>query len=83
MPGQWVVDTHLYRRSDGTAPIPVTVSLWDLRSQDHILEQRRVVLTQQGDEKTPFRFTVDTSGNVTGYSFLPVSLIRSSTTYSG
>ena len=83
MPGQWVVDTHLYRRSDGTAPIPVTVSLWDLRSQDHILEQRRVVLTRQGDEKTPFRFTVDTSGNVTGYSFLPVSLIRSSTTYSG
>jgi hypothetical protein len=85
MPGQWVVDTHLYRRtpSTGTAAIPVTVSLWDLRAQDHLLEQRRVTLVHQGDERTPFRFTVDARGNVTGYSFVPMSLVQRSTAFTG
>jgi hypothetical protein len=84
-PGQWVVDTHLYRRSPGTgaSPIPVTVSLWDLRAEDHQLEQRRVTLVHQGDERTPFRFTVDARGNVAGYSFVPMSLVQSSTTFTG
>ena len=82
-PGQWVVDTHLYRRPEGTAPIPVTVQLWDLRSEDRILEQRRVTLVHQGDERTPFRFTVDAHGDVTGYSFVPVSLVQSDTAFTG
>jgi hypothetical protein len=84
-PGQWVVDTHLYRRTPGTGstPIPVTVSLWDLRSEDHLLEQRRVTLVHQGDERTPFRFTIDARGNVAGYSFVPVGLVQSSTTFMG
>ena len=84
-PGQWVVDTHLYRRPPGAGsrPIPVTVSLWDLRAQDHLLEQRRVTLVHQGDERTPFRFTVDARGNVTGYSFVPMSLVQPSTAFTG
>src|SRR3954454_19966092 len=64
--GQWVVDAHLYRRRNGAAPIPVTVSLWDLRDSDHVVQQRKVTLSDQGDERTPFRFTVDAAGNIAG-----------------
>jgi hypothetical protein len=80
-PGQWVVDTHLYRRGQSAGPIPVVVSLWDLQGQDRVLEHRTVYLTRQGDERTPFSFTVDARGNVTGYSFTPISLISSTTNF--
>lgn len=82
-PGQWVVDAHLYRRRDGSGAIPVTVSLWDLRAEDHVVKTRRVFLRGTGDEKTPFRFTVDAGGDVTGYSYVPVSLVSPTTAYPG
>ena len=82
--GQWVIDTHLYRRRDhGAAPIPVTVSLWDLRAEDHVVKSRIVDLVHTGDEKTPFRFTLDQAGNVAGFSYVPVSLVNPSTSFSG
>src|SRR3954447_13234064 len=82
-PGQWVVDAHLYRRRGGTEPIPVTVSLWDLRAEDHLLTTRHIVVRKTGEERTPFRFTVDATGNVTGYSYVPISLTSPTTAYSG
>ena len=82
-PGQWVVDAHLYRRRTGTAPIPVTVSLWDLRAEDHVVKTRVIYLTRTGDERTPFRFTLGAAGEVTGYSYVPVSLTSTTTSFSG
>jgi hypothetical protein len=82
-PGEWVVDAHLYRRRAGTQPIPVMVTLWDLRAEDHLLKTQRVFLTRTGDEKTPFRFTVNGTGDVGGYSHVPVSLTSPTTAYSG
>jgi hypothetical protein len=83
MAGQYVVDTRLYDRRQGTAPIPVSVQLWDLRGNDHVLETRTVYLTRTGEVRTPFRFTLDAGGEVTGYSLLPANLLSTSTMYSG
>jgi hypothetical protein len=80
-PGQYVVNTHLFSRSSGTAPIPVSVQLWDLQGDDRLLKTRTVYLTHAGDEQTPFRFTVDSAGGTTGFSYVPVSLLQPTTTF--
>jgi hypothetical protein len=78
--GQYVVNVHLYHRGQGTAPIPAIVSLWDLRGSDRVIQSRTVRVTHAGDERTAFRFTLDARGDVTGYSFVPVSLVQPTTT---
>jgi hypothetical protein len=82
-PGQWVANVSLYSRHQGTAPIRVTVTLWDLRLEDHVVYTRTCDLTRKGDERTAFRFTVDHAGNAGGISRLPVSLSSPTTTYAG
>jgi hypothetical protein len=82
-PGQYVVDTNMYFRSQGTGAVPVKVDLWSLQGSDHIIRSRTVTLMHTGDERTPFRFTVDAAGKVTGYSYVPVSLVRRSTIAGG
>jgi hypothetical protein len=82
--GQWVIGAHLYRRRGrGTTPVPVTVALWDLRAEDHLVKTRTVDLVRTGDEKTPFRFTLDAAGDVSGFSYVPMSLVSPSTAFSG
>jgi hypothetical protein len=83
MPGQYVVNTHLFSRVQGTAPIPVSVELWDLQGNDRLLKARTVYLKDAGDERTPFRFTLDQSGATTGFSYVPVSLVQPTTTFPG
>jgi hypothetical protein len=82
-PGQYVVSTHLYARGQGDAPIPVDVQLWDLQGDDRVLKDRTVYLTHAGDQRMPFRFTLDVNGNVTGYSEVPVNLVGPSTNFGG
>ena len=82
-PGQWVVNAHMYDRRKGTVSIPVTVSLWDLRASDHVVETRRVYLTRTGDDRTPFRFTIGAAGGVSGFSYTPVSLVSPTTAEAG
>jgi hypothetical protein len=82
-PGQWTANVFLYSRSGGSAPIPVAVTLWDLRTQDRIVHRTTRQLARQGDERTAFRFTIDHAGNVSGISQLPLSLVSSTTAYSG
>jgi hypothetical protein len=82
-PGQYVVDTHLLSPGAGTAPIPVSVQLWDLQGDDRLLKARTVYVTHTGDMRTPFRFTVDAAGATTGFSYVPVNLMQSTTPYAG
>ena len=83
VPGQWVVNAHMYNRRGGSAPLPVTVSLWDLRATDHVLKTRRVYLTHTGDDRTPFRFTIGADGSVTGFAYTPVSLVSPTSAEAG
>lgn len=77
--GEYVVNTHLYWDSTpGTTK--VTVMLWNLQGQDRLVKQTTVILHQQGDEKTAFRFTLNGQGNVTGTNDLQKKLVNSVTT---
>jgi hypothetical protein len=82
-PGQWVANVQLFARHHGSAPIPVAVALWDLRNEDHLAYKHTVQVARTGDERTAFRFTIDQAGKATGISHLPVSLAKSTTSYSG
>jgi hypothetical protein len=82
-PGQWVANVSLFARRQGSAPIPVAVTLWDLRSEDRIAYTHRVQLTNTGDERTAFRFTIDRGGNVARISHIPMSLAWSTTNFAG
>jgi hypothetical protein len=84
-PGQYVVGVDLFARGNaaGVAPVPVSVELWDLRGDDHVLKSRTVYVTRVGDQRTPFRFNVDGAGNVTGYSYLPADLVHGQDVYAG
>ena len=72
--GGWVANILLYAREQGSAPIPVVVALWDLRSSDRLVYRDTRQLKHTGDERTAFRFTIDHAGNVAGISHPTVSL---------
>jgi len=80
-PGQWIANVVLYSRSQGSVPIRVAVTLWDLRSEDRIVNRATRQLRRKGEERTAFRFTIGPAGNVSGFSQLPVSLVSSTTAY--
>jgi hypothetical protein len=82
-PGQWIANVSLYSRDSGTNPIPVAVTLWDLRGNDRAVYSDTEDLSRQGEEKTAFRFTIDGSGKAGGISHLPMNLTSSTTSYSG
>jgi hypothetical protein len=82
-PGQWIANISLYSRDPGSNPIPVAITLWDLRGNDRAVYSDTRALSRQGEEKTAFRFTIDNSGNAGGISHLPMSLTSSTMSYSG
>lgn len=71
--GEYVANVQLYR---GTAPVEVTVELWTLRGHDHVLLTRRVLLHQQGDQQTVFRWRLNAAGDFVGHNTLPADLLR-------
>lgn len=77
--GEYVVNIHYYQARD-RGPLPVTVELWDLRGNDRLLLTRKVTLYREADERTVFRFRLNTSGQYAGMNTLPVSLLMGSMT---
>jgi hypothetical protein len=73
-PGQWIANVQLFARHGGSGPIPVAVTLWDLRSEDRVAYTDTVKLTRPGDERTAFRFTIDRAGDVARISHAPETL---------
>jgi hypothetical protein len=82
-PGQWIANVALYSRDPGANPIPVAITLWDLRGNDRVVYSDRRGLTEQGEEKTAFRFTIDSSGGAGEISHLSTSLMSSTTSFTG
>jgi hypothetical protein len=80
--GQWVANVNLFMRDPGSAPIPVSVALWDLRTEDRVVHRETRKLARKDEERTAFRFTIDHVGNLAGTSHLPASLVSPTTTYS-
>ena len=70
LPGEYTVNLHLYRNAAQTYPVPVTVVASVKRETDGSAKQllaSRVLLTQEGEETTVYRFRLtDVGGLVAG-----------------
>ena len=73
MPGEYVVNVHMYTKRDERLETPVTVQL-DQINPFQIVVRKKVVLLERGDEKTAFRFIVDNDNEVVSINDLPKSL---------
>ena len=75
VPGEYVVNVHMYVRRSDEAETHVRVKL-DKINPFKIVSVKDVVLADTGDEKTAFRFTVDREGDVTEMNQLPKILTK-------
>ncbi|MGH6895368.1 MAG: hypothetical protein ACREJ5_02305 [Geminicoccaceae bacterium] len=63
VPGEFVVNVHLYREHDGGA-VPATVKVEKLNPRVELVFYGTVALVAQGDERTAVRFAVGADGRV-------------------
>lgn len=63
VPGEFVVNVHLYRDHDG-APVPATVKVEKLNPKVELVFYGAVSLREQGDERTAVRFAIGADGRV-------------------
>jgi hypothetical protein len=68
LPGEYIVNLHLYRNVTGRLPVPVKVVVStkaeDGQSARQILYRDAAVLRHEGEEITVFRFKLDAAGNL-------------------
>ena len=69
VPGEVVVNVHAYRKID-QGGCPVTIKLYRLRGADRVLLRRTLTLSNQGQEETAFRFTLDGAGRLIDHNQL-------------
>lgn len=83
IPGEYVINLHLYRGNATDLPITVDaevrITTFDYaNAQPNVIINKAVILTHQGDEQTVLRFTIGADGYLVpgSMSDLPVSIIR-------
>jgi len=74
VPGEYVVNLHLYRALDNQ-PVPATVKVEKLNPKVELVFQGPVTLIEQGDERTAARFLVGADGRILDVSKLPKHLV--------
>jgi hypothetical protein len=74
VPGEYVVNLHLYRAAEGD-PVPATVKIEKLNPRVEVVFFGPLVLTREGDERTAARFTIRQDGRVVSVSQLPKQLV--------
>ena len=75
VPGEYVINVHMYMRRDASLTTPVTIQLDKINPFSTIMI-KRVTLGDSGDEKTAFRFTLDKEGEVVDVNELPKTLMQ-------
>jgi uncharacterized protein YfaP (DUF2135 family) len=73
-PGEYIVNAQLYTQVG--PPAKVTVTLYRLRGADEQLATSSFTLTNTGDERTAFRFRLNTAGDVVEINHLQKTLVR-------
>lgn len=76
IPGEYVVNVHMYLDRLKDVPTAVNVKLEKLNPQVKIVTASKVMLGNTADEKTAFRFVIDGEGYVTDTSTLYKRLAR-------
>ena len=75
VPGEYVINVHMYMRRDVSPITPVTIQLDKINPFSTVMI-KRVTLGDSGDEKTAFRFTLDKEGEVADVNELPKTLTQ-------
>jgi hypothetical protein len=76
MPGEYVFNIHLYRKTHSNSSIPVTVILEKLNPHVKLLYSKTVTLSNPWEEKTIIRFVLDVDGEVTESYFIYKPLVE-------
>ena len=74
LPGEYVVNVHLYRAA-GDRPVPATVQIEKLNPSVGVVFYGSVELGRQGEERTAARFTVKADGGVADVNALPRRIV--------
>ena len=74
MPGEYIVNVHMYRRNSKALNTEVYVQLDKINPIFKTVVLKKVLLKDSGDEKTAFRFVLDKDGEVKEVNYLPISL---------
>lgn len=75
LPGEYVVNLHLYRAEDDSTPVPATLKVEKLNPRVELVFYGSVVLTGGGDERTAVRFSIGADGRVRDVNQLPKALV--------
>ena len=74
VPGEYVVNVHMYMKRSAVVEVPVTIQL-DKINPYSTVTIKEVILRISGDEGTAFRFTLNKDGDVIDINQLKKSLI--------
>ena len=74
MPGEYIVNVHMYRRNSTELTTDVYIQLDKVNPLFKTVTLKKVILGDKGDEKTAFRFVLDKDGEVIEVNQLPISL---------
>lgn len=77
IPGEYVVNVHMYSDRDKAEKTPVTAKLEKINPLLKTITIKEVELGKTGDEKTCFRFSLDNAGDVTSVNDLEKDLAKS------
>jgi hypothetical protein len=75
LPGEYVVNLHLYRAERDGAAVPATVKVEKLNPRVEIVFYGEVVLSRPSEERTAVRFSVGADGRVRDVNDLPKELV--------
>lgn len=76
IPGEYTVNVHMYLRQDQTEETTVIIKLEKINPSIKLITIKEVILKQNGDEKTAFRFKLDKDGDVLSVNDLQKDLAR-------
>lgn len=74
MPGEYVVNLHLYRNDRGR-PVPARVKVEKLNPKVELIFYGEVVLRERGEERTAARFSVTADGKVRDVNQLAKAIV--------
>jgi hypothetical protein len=77
VPGEYIVNAHMYFKNS-IGPCPVKFKLEKLNPRVVTVAARDIELSEVGQERTAFRFTLDDQGNVTEINQIEAALAGSS-----
>ena len=75
MPGEYVINVHMYMKREESLLTPITIQLDKINPYSTIMI-KRVTLGDSGEEKTAFRFTLNNDGDVVEINELQKTLVE-------